>query len=211
MNTVSVPLFPPNYRGSGILLHVTSLPSPYGIGDLGSSAFSWIDQLQSAGQSWWQGLPLGPTGHGNSPYEPLSSFAANGLLLSPESLMADGLLNASDCASDYPADEVDFDSVIPFKERLLEQAWKKFHAGERSDLVPAYEEFCATEITWLEDYALFRALKKRFHGSHFLDWPEELLNRNPVALAKARRELANEMDRIRLEQFLLLRQADQLK
>ena len=83
----SVPPFPPEYRASGLLLHVTSLPSPYGIGDLGSSAFSWVDRLHDAGQRWWQSLPLGPTGYGNSPYQSMSSFAGNGLLISPGSLI----------------------------------------------------------------------------------------------------------------------------
>jgi 4-alpha-glucanotransferase len=206
-----VPPFPSEYRSSGILLHVTSLPSPYGIGDLGPSAFSWVDQLHGAGQGWWQALPLGPTGYGNSPYQSLSSFAGNGLLISPEGLISDGLLNGSDSASRFPSDLVDYDSVIPFKERLLERAWTRFISGERSDLRPAYNEFCATQETWLEDYALFRALKNKFGGSYYLEWPEELVQRKPAALAKARRELANEIDRYRLEQFLLLRQADQLK
>jgi 4-alpha-glucanotransferase len=206
-----LPPFPSEYRSSGILMHVTSLPSPYGIGDLGPSAFSWIDRLHDAGQGWWQALPLGPTGYGNSPYQSLSSFAGNGLLLSPEHLISDGLLNANDGESHFPPDLVDYDSVIPFKEKLLAKAWAKFDAGERRDLQPAYQEFCATQASWLEDYALFRALKNKFGGSYYLEWPEDLVRRRPAALAKARRELANEMDRYRFEQFLLLRQADRLK
>ena len=206
-----LPPFPSEYRSSGILLHVTSLPSPYGIGDLGPSAFSWIDRLHGAGQGWWQALPLGPTGYGNSPYQSLSSFAGNGLLISPECLISDGLLNASDCASHFPSDRVDYASVIPFKEKLLAKAWAKFDAGERHDLQPAYQEFCTTQGSWLEDYALFRALKGKFGGSYYLEWPEDLVRRKPAALAKARRELANEMERYRFEQFLLLRQADRLK
>ena len=206
-----VPPFPSEYRSSGILLHVTSLPAPYGIGDLGSSAFSWIDCLHDAGQGWWQALPLGPTGYGNSPYQSLSSFAGNGLLISPECLLSDGLLNVSDSAPSFPSDRVDYDSVIPFKERLLAQAWKRFASSERRDLRPAYEEFCATQGSWLEDYALFRALKNKFNGSYYLEWPEDLIQRKPAALAKARRELTKEIDRVRFEQFLLLRQADQLK
>jgi len=206
-----LPPFPSEYRSSGMLLHVTSLPSPYGIGDLGPSAFSWVDRLHHAGQGWWQALPLGPTGYGNSPYQSQSSFAGNDLLISPEGLIADGLLNTSDCASQFPSDLVDYDSVIPFKEKLLEKAWTRFISGERSDLRPAYEEFCATQETWLEDYALFRTLKNKFRGSYYLEWPEDLIQRKPAALGKARRELAREMDRFRFEQFLLLRQADQLK
>ena len=206
-----LPPFPSEYRSSGILLHVTSLPSRYGIGDLGTSAFSWVDRLHDSGQGWWQALPLGPTGYGNSPYQSLSSFAGNGLLISPECLSSDGLLKASDCASQFPPDLVDYDSVIPFKEKLLEKAWTTFHAGERRDLRAAYEEFCVTQETWLEDYALFRALKNKFGGSYYLEWPDDLVQRKPAALAKARCELANEIDRFRFEQFLLLRQADQLK
>ena len=133
-----LPPFPSEYRSSGVLLHVTSLPSVHGIGDLGPSAFSWIDRLYEAGQGWWQALPLGPTGYGNSPYQSLSSFAGNGLLISPEGLISDGLLDASDCASHFRSDRVDYDSVIPLKEGLLERAWKRFASGERSDLRPAY-------------------------------------------------------------------------
>ena len=203
--------FPSGYRASGILLHVTSLPSPYGIGDLGSSAFLWVDRLHDAGQGWWQALPLGPTGYGNSPYQSLSSFAGNGLLISPSGLISDGLLDASDSESRFASDLVDYDSVIPFKQRLLEKTWKSFQAGVRKDLRPAYDEFCGTQANWLEDYALFRALKTRYGGAYYLEWPEELVQRNPGALAKARRELANQIDQFRLEQFLLLRQADQVR
>jgi 4-alpha-glucanotransferase len=207
------PPFPPEYRTSGLLLHVTSLPSPYGIGDLGSSSFSWIDRLHDAGLAWWQALPLGPTGYGNSPYQPMSSFAGNTLLISPERLIADGLLQASDTESHFPADVVDYDSVIPFKQRLLEKAWGNFKAGQHSDsdLAPAYDNFCASQVHWLEDYALFRALKAKYGGAYYLAWPEELVERHPSALAEARRELASQIDQVRFAQFLLFRQADQLK
>jgi 4-alpha-glucanotransferase len=203
--------FASDYRSSGLLLHVTSLPSYYGIGDVGPSAFWWIDRLHDAGQEWWQALPLGPTGYGNSPYQSLSSFAGNGLLISPEGLISDGLLNASDCTLQFPSDLVDYDAVIPFKEKLLDIAWTRFNSGERSDLRPAYEEFCTTQGSWVEDYALFRALKQQFGGSYYLEWPEDLIKRKPAALAKARRDLGAKIDRFRFEQFWLLRQADQLK
>jgi 4-alpha-glucanotransferase len=209
----NIPPFPPEYRASGLLLHVTSLPSSYGVGDLGSSAFSWIDRLHDAGQKWWQALPLGPTGYGNSPYQSMSSFAGNALLISPEQLIADGLLQASDTRSDFSADVVDYDSVIPFKHRLLETAWANFKARQRNakDLAPAYDEFCAQQFHWLEDYALFRALKEKYRQAYYLEWPEELVRRNPGALAEARLELATQMDQIRFAQFLLFRQADRLK
>src|SRR6201997_3558203 len=96
-DSVSPPPFAPRYRASGLLLHVTSLPSPYGVGDLGPAAFSWIDDLHQAGQQWWQALPVGPTGYGNSPCQSLSSFAGNSLLISPEGLIADGLLKPEEC------------------------------------------------------------------------------------------------------------------
>src|SRR5215472_6344139 len=122
--------FPAKYRASGLLLHVTSLPSPYGIGDLGSAAFTWIDRLHEAGQSWWQALPLGPTGYGNSPYQPLSSFAGNGLLISPEILIEDGLLRAGDCqGQSFSPTAIDYDAVIPSKHALLDRVWTHFDAS----------------------------------------------------------------------------------
>ena len=126
----SVLPFPAGYRASGVLLHVTSLPSPYGIGDMGPAALAWIDRLADAGQSWWQSLPLGPTGFGNSPYDPLSSFAGNSLLISPDWLIEDGLVRASDGrTSSLSPGEIDYNAVIPFKHRLLETAWANFKAG----------------------------------------------------------------------------------
>ena len=207
------PPFPPEYRASGLLLHVTSLPSPYGIGDVGSSAFSWIDRLRDAGLAWWQALPLGPTGYGNSPYQAMSSFAGNELLISPGSLILDGLIQASDAQFQFSGDAVDYDSVIPFKRQLLERAWANFKAGQRSDrdVAPAYDEFCVRQAHWLEDYALFRALKERYRQAYYLEWPGGLVQRSPRALAQARRELASQVDQVRFAQFLLFRQADQLK
>ena len=158
-----LPPFPSEYRSSGILLHVTSLPSPYGVGDLGPSAFSWVDRLQDASQGWWQSLPLGPTGYGNSPYQSLSSFAGNALLISPECLISEGLLNMSDSVSQFPSNQVDYDFVIPFKVKLLEKSWTRFISGERSDLRPAYAGFCATRTPGWDD-ALFRVLKYKFDG-----------------------------------------------
>src|SRR4051794_39450121 len=107
---LGMPLFPDGYRAAGLLLHVTSLPSPYGIGDLGPAAFDWIDRLRDADQSWWQALPLGPTGYGNSPYQCLSSFVGNGLLISPEFLIEDGLLNKDDPQGVFWSGAVDYDT-----------------------------------------------------------------------------------------------------
>ncbi len=207
----TIPPFPPAYRASGLLLHATSLPSPYGIGDLGPDAYAWIDRLHEAGQGWWQVLPVGPTGYGNSPYSCLSSFTGNGLLLSPQSLIEDGLLRPDDCKGVFSAAAIDYDVVIPFKHRLLLAAWSRFHAGARRDLIPDFERFCHSRVSWLEDYALYRALRKKFKNTSHLDWPAELAQREPSALAKARRALADEIDQVRLAQFLLNRQAKRLK
>jgi 4-alpha-glucanotransferase len=206
------PPFHPGYRASAVLLHPTCLPSPYGIGDLGPSAFAWVDLLQQAGQSWWQALPLAPTGYGDSPYQPLSSFAGNGLLISPDILVAQGLLDPDVCRNcSFPSAHVDYGAVIEFKNQLLEQAWQRFEAGRADELGPGYGQFCRRHATWLEDYALFRALKERFHGAHFRDWPSEFVRRAPLAIARARNELSKQMDKIRFAQFLLFRQAQALK
>ena len=122
--SVHVAPFPEGYRASGLLLHFTSLPSPYGIGDVGPGAVKWIDKLSEAGQSWWQALPLGPTGYGDSPYQSLSSFAGNGLLISPDWLIEEELLEESECAPPlFAPAAVDYAAVIAFKRRLLERAW----------------------------------------------------------------------------------------
>ena len=204
--------FPQGYRASGLLLHVTSLPSPYGIGDVGPAAVAWVDRLHEAGQAWWQALPLGPTGYGNSPYQPLSSFAGNALLISPDWLVEDGLLRASDCEGcSFSPTAVDYDAVAGFKQRLLETAWANFEGGARSDLMAPFEQFRRDHAQWLDDYALFRALKGRYHGAHYLDWPTELARRSPAALAQARQELARPIAQVRFAKFLLFRQATRLK
>src|ERR1700722_16457415 len=153
------PAFDGGSRQSGILLHITSLPSRYGIGDMGPAAFQWIDRLRDAGQAWWQVLPLGSTGYGNSPYQPLSSFAGNWLLISPDVLIDDGLLYARDCVGcSFPADTVDFNAVTAFKRVLMGAAWNNYRRGARSDLRDIYEKFLLDQAPWLDDYALFRAL-----------------------------------------------------
>jgi 4-alpha-glucanotransferase len=205
-------LLKPGYRASGLLLHVTSLPSPYGIGDVGPGALAWIDRLHDTDQSWWQGLPLGPTGFANSPYQSLSSFAGNWLLISPDGLIADGLLKPSDVAGQSSSEAVvDYDAVITFKHRLLEVAWTNFSAGAGRELKPAFEQFCQEQACWLDDYALFRALKFKYRGASYLDWPTQLVRRDAAAVAEARREQTNLIDMARFGQFLLFRQGDRLK
>jgi len=209
---MSPPPFPAEYRASGLLLHVTSLPSPYGIGDVGPAAVAWVDRLQEAGQRWWQALPLGPTGYGDSPYQSLSSFAGNPLLISPDWLIEDGLLKPSDLAGgSFSATAVDFEAVKRFKYALLETAWRNFGAGARSDLHPGFERFGQEQAHWLDDYALFRALKARYSDAAYLDWPDELVRRTPAARERARRDLASQVDQVRFAQFLLFRQGARLK
>lgn len=204
--------FSPEYRASGILLHLTSLPSRYGIGDVGPTAFAWIDRLGEAGQGCWQMLPLGPTGYGNSPYQPLSSVAGNELVISPDWLVEDGLLRPADCEHPpFPESFVDYDAVATLKRRLLEKVWDNFGSGGRTDLRSAYEQFCHDQSHWLDDYALFRALKTKFENAHYLEWPAELVQREPEALGRVRRELAGPIAQACFTQFLLLRQIARLK
>ena len=209
---MSLPPFPVQYRASGLLLHVTSLPSPYGIGDVGPASIAWIDQLYDAGQRWWQALPLGPTGYGNSPYQSLSSCAGNGLLISPDWLIEDGLLRACDCAApSFSETAVDYRMVIRFKRRLLERAWINFVGGARPALKDDFEEFCYDQAHWLEYYALFRVLKAKYNDAYYLDWPRELVERVPATLLQARRDLASQIQQVCFAQFLLFRQGERLK
>jgi 4-alpha-glucanotransferase len=205
--------FAPKYRASGVLLHVSSLPSPYGIGDVGPAAFATVDRLQAAGQSWWQALPLGPTGYGNSPYQCLSSFAGNELLISPDCLIDEGLVRAGDCdeGRSLPKNTVEYNAVIAFKYKLAKKAWGNFSAMRRSALRLDYDQFCLDQAHWLDDYALFRALKARYGGAYYLDWPAEFVRREPAALTQARRDLAELIEQVRFAQFLLFRQGKHLR
>ncbi len=205
------PPFPANYRASGLLLHLTSLPSPYGIGDVGPAAVKWIDKIAEAGQSWWQALPLGPTGYGDSPYQSLSSFAGNGLLISPDWLIEEELLLESECAPPlFPLAAVDYGAVIRFKQRLLDRSWNRFQTAGGSELRAGFEQFCHEQAHWLEDYALFRVLKEKYTGAWYIDWPADLVHRDRAALARARHELRSEIQQVYFAQFLLFRQGERL-
>ncbi|MBV8190966.1 MAG: 4-alpha-glucanotransferase [Alphaproteobacteria bacterium] len=206
------PPFPPDFRASGILAHVTSLPSDRSIGDFGPSARQWIDVLQAAGQTWWQILPLGPVGDGDSPYCSPSSFAANELLISPDDLIEDGLLQPGNCDETALAtDSVDYAAVLPFRRRLVSDAWRGFAARASVDLRAAFEAFCCDQCHWLDDYALFCALKARYGGRSYLEWPSELVRRDSGVVDAARRQLAPQCERIRFGQFLAFRQIGRLK
>ena len=159
-------------RKSGVLLHPTSLPSSFGVGDLGPAAYTFIDKLAEAGQTLWQVLPLVPTDDGGSPYSSCSAFAGNALLISPEKLMEDGLLTASDLAEAAvaPAARVDYGKAREAKLPLLEKAFQNFKAAE----TPAdYAEFCEKHAFWLDDYVLYVALKDHFRRERANEETEE--------------------------------------
>ena len=194
-------------RSAGVLLHPTSLPGPYGIGDLGPAAYGWVDALARARQTWWQVLPLGPTGYGDSPYQAFSAFAGNPYLVSPEVLLQDGLLNRPDLdGAPFGQGRVDYGAVIPFKIRILGRAWENFRRGSAPALPPAFEEFCVKHAAWLDDFALFMALKDAQGGKGWQDWPAGLVLREPGALRGARQELAYQVGQHKFRQFLFFRQ-----
>ncbi|MEA5418271.1 4-alpha-glucanotransferase [Spirulina sp. CCNP1310] len=183
-------------RASGILLHPTSLPGPYGIGDLGQAAYDFIDFLVASGQKLWQILPLGPTGYEHSPYTMnYSAFAGNPLLISLDRLAQEGLLNAAELEplGDVDPERVDFEGAIAHKTRYLEQAYQQFSPS------PTFAEFCQKQAWWLEDYVLFIALHEQHPGLMWYQWPPELARREPAALAAQQEALA---ERLTYHQFL---------
>jgi 4-alpha-glucanotransferase len=199
-------------RTSGILLHPTSLPSPWGIGDLGPGAHDFIDFLHDSGQAVWQMLPLGPTGYGDSPYQCLSAFAGNPLLISPDLQLRDGLLEKDDLAApDFPVDHVDFGHVIPHKYTLLATAHARFLDHPVPAMEQRFESFCRQHAHWLEDFCLFAALKEHHQGKPWTEWPEELIRRDPEALAAWTEKLAPAIERHRFIQFLFSEQWKELR
>jgi 4-alpha-glucanotransferase len=199
-------------RRSGVLLHVTSLPSPFGIGDLGPGGYRFADFLAASGQRLWQMLPLSPTDpiEGNSPYSSPSAFAGNPLVLSPERLFEDGFLAKDDLASTPAFDpkRVDYPAVIDYKRRLLDVAFKRFAStGDRHE----FKGFLQRNSHWLEDFALFSALKEHFKGRVWSDWPPEMRDRKPGALESMRKQLATEIEKQRFVQFLFFKQWHALK
>jgi 4-alpha-glucanotransferase len=197
----------PSPRSAGVLLHPTSLPGPYGIGDLGAASYSWIDALVHARQKWWQILPLGPTGFGDSPYQCFSAFAGNPFLVSPQFLVQDGLINHGDLdGGRFSATTVEYGPAIAFKNRLLTRAWDMFQAGRGSGLRPAFDDYCQKQALWLEDYALFVALKEAMGGKSWQEWPANLRRREPASLATARLDLSLSIGSQKFRQFLFHRQ-----
>ena len=170
-------------RTSGIILHPTSFPGPDGIGDLGPQAYSWIDFLESAGCTIWQTLPLGPTGYGDSPYQCFSAFAGNPYLVSTTLLLDEGLLDPEDFSDrpEFPLHNVDFGSAIPWKLKILRRAFDKF-AARSGQNDPSYQQFCEENKKWLEDFALFMAIKEKNNGAAWQTWEEGLRKRDAESL-----------------------------
>ena len=195
-------------RSSGILLHPTSLPGNYGIGDLGAGAFRFVDWLSGQGQSIWQVLPLGPTSYGDSPYQTLSAFAGNSNLISLDLLIEDGLLLKSDLADTppFPRDRVDYGWIIPFHNQKLRRAWHRFRDEAESGQKHEFEQFVDENQFWLEDFALFVALKREHKLRPWTEWESELRRRDEGALVWARQTYADQISAERFLQWLFHRQ-----
>lgn len=196
-----------------MLLHPTSLPGPFGIGDLGDEAYRFADFLKKSDQTLWQVLPLGPTGYGDSPYACYSAFAGNTLLISPERLVKQQILTDIDLA-DTPAlpDEcIDFAAVHHFKEALLSTAFRRFKQKPDVEVEADFRSFCSKERDWLDDYALFRALKDLHVGRSWSEWEAPLASRDPVALNIAMENLSDEIEGQKFYQYLFFKQWFELK
>ncbi len=210
-------------RASGILLHPTSLPSKFGIGDLGETAYQFIEFLSRSGQKLWQVLPLGPTGYGNSPYMSFSAIAGSPYLISPELLAKQHLLKEEDWADipDFDCDRVDFKTVMPYKRKLLEMAFERFKQGyvdqdpqHHHDLYliqEQFKKFCYEEADWLEDYVLFMALHEQNTEILWNNWETAIARREPQALQQKREELHDQIEFQRFVQFIFFDQWLKLK
>jgi 4-alpha-glucanotransferase len=195
-------------RSSGILLHPTSLPGSYGIGELGPEAYRFADWLAEAGQRLWQVLPLGPTGYGDSPYQTFCAFAGNPLLVSLERLRESGHLTSGDLdgAPDLPADRVDYGALIPWKWEMLRAAYRRFDQSGDADEKRQFDAFCRGQAAWLDDYALFMALKQEHDGAVWTEWEPRYAARESNALEGARERLADDIGLRKYVQFVFARQ-----
>ncbi len=206
----TTPIFP---RSSGVLLHPTSLPGRYGIGDLGEYAYRFVDWLHASGQTIWQILPLGPTSYGDSPYQTLSAFAGNPNLISLDILVGEGWLTNDDLGDvpDFPKDHVDFGWIIGYHADKLRLAFERYSIDGTPEQKTAFKEWCDINAYWLEDYVLFAALKDSYGGKPWVEWNEPEALRQPKALEAARKRLAREIDESRFRQWLFHRQWYELK
>ena len=200
-------------RASGILLHPTSLPSRFGIGDFGPDAYRFVDALVEMGQKLWQVLPLGPTGYGDSPYQCFSAFAGNPLLISLERLVEENALSPDDlnAVPSFPAHQVAYGDVIEFKQALLYRSYIYFLQYASAERHAAFEAFCADNADWLDDYALFMALKAAHKGEAWTAWQDDVARRTATALSRARSQLADAIQKQKYLQFQFFRQWHALK
>ena len=200
-------------RGSGILLHISSLPSPYGIGDLGPWAYRFADFLAESRQTYWQILPLNPTSAalGNSPYDSCSAFAGNPLLISPELLVQDELLFRDELEElpSLPKERVEYRAVMPYKARLIDKAFQHYQARNSADR--EFEKFCHENAEWLDDYCLFVALRAHFRGAPWRDWPKELRDRDERAIGQWKTQCREQMKKEQFVQYLFFKQWAALK
>ena len=200
-------------RSSGVLLHVSSLPSDFGIGDVGPSAFRWIDFLHQSRQTYWQLLPLNPTDpvYGNSPYSSSGAFALNPLFISPELLCHEGYLISREFLPSigFPKECVDYDTVSKYKNVFFSRSYERFkkeRIGYRQ-----YQDFCSRNQFWLDDYATFVALKEHFYGASWNQWPEEFKKRYRSAISKFEEQSADKIGKIKFLQFVVRQQWQILK
>ena len=200
-------------RKTGVLLHITSLPSQYGVGDLGEEAYSFIDSISSKGITLWQILPTGPTGYGESPYAARSTFAGNELFISPRSLYLDGYLSLEDVlVKAKESDRVDYAEARRIKMPLLFKAAHNFLASKDKEELAQYKAFRAKEGWWLEDYALFQALCARYNDSRWFSvWPKELRVRDEKALEKAFKEETKLVDIYCVLQYFFYKQWQKMR
>jgi 4-alpha-glucanotransferase len=200
-------------RCSGILLHPTSFPGKFGIGDLGSEAHQFIDFLAESQQQLWQILPLGPIGPGNSPYMSYSAMAGNPLLISPERLQRDGLLNEDDFAQlpQFESNSIDYDQVTPIKLSLLRKASERFKQWATLEQKDQFQQFCESKAYWLDDFALFMAIKREQNGAGWHTWSPEIAKREPEALEQCKQRLSDEILFDKFLQFEFFRQWSDIK
>ena len=200
-------------RSGGVLLHPTSLPGKYGIGDLGPNAYRWVDFLGETNSKLWQILPLGQTGYGDSPYQCFSAFAGNIYLISPEALVEDGLLEKDDLEELplFPTGKVDFGLVISWKNKILSISAARFLENLNQDEFNEYNQFCEHESFWLDDYALFMVLKSKFSSKSWLDWPLTIRKRDRNFMSHFIQYHQEEIKTQKFYQYLFFKQWLKLK
>ena len=197
-------------RESGVLLPVASLPSAYGIGCFSKEAYEFVDRLKEAGQSYWQILPLGPTSYGDSPYQSFSTFAGNPYFIDPEDLVERGWITGKQCeAYDFGSDPgyIDYGKIYESRFLLLKEAWQNSHIGQD----PAFQRFVEENYYWLEDYALYMAVKTSFGGVSWEKWDEDIRVRRQEALDAYRRKYVAEIEFYQFQQYLFRVQWEKLK